>query len=116
MLSQNDSLSLMFAAMADPTRRRILDRLVRGSATVKQLAQPFSMSLPAIVQHVSVLESSGLIRSQKVGRVRTCQIEPAAMRRAERWISERRTMWERRFDRLGAYLTEHNADSKESSS
>ena len=116
MLSQNPSLDLLFAAMADPTRRQILDRLTHGPATVKQLAAPFSMSLPAIVQHVSVLESSGLITSQKVGRVRTCQIEPAAMRSAERWINERRSLWERRFDRLGTYLAELPEDSKERSS
>ena len=116
MLSQNPSLDLLFAAMADPTRRQILDRLTHGPATVKQLAAPFAMSLAAIVQHVSVLENSGLITSQKLGRVRTCQIEPAAMRSAEGWISQRRTLWERRFNRLGAYLAEQHEDAKERSS
>jgi len=109
MLSQNPKLDLLFHAMADPTRRLILDRLARGSATVSQLATPFRMSLPAVVQHLGVLEGSGLVRSEKIGRVRTCYIEPAAMRRAEQWISQRRLLWERRLDRLGEYLaTQHD--------
>lgn len=109
------SLDLAFSAMADPTRRQILDRLARGPASVKQLAEPFRMSLPAIVQHISALEKSGLISSHKTGRVRTCRIEAAAMRSAEQWISERRTLWERRLDRLGAYLAEQELDGKRNS-
>ncbi|MDQ2681170.1 MAG: metalloregulator ArsR/SmtB family transcription factor [Candidatus Eremiobacteraeota bacterium] len=104
MLSQSPTLDLMYQALADPTRRLILDRLTRSPATVSQIAKPFAMSLPAIVQHLGVLERSGLVRTEKLGRVRTCRIEPVAMRNAERWISERRTLWERRLDRLGAYL------------
>jgi len=84
----------------------MVERLSRGPASVSELAQPFDMSLPAIVQHLQVLEASGLVRSEKVGRVRTCRIEPAALRTAESWIVERRTGWERRLDRLGDYLRE----------
>lgn len=85
----------------------MVERLSRGPASVSELARPLSISLPAVVQHLEVLEASGLIRSQKVGRVRTCQIEPAALRSAEHWISERRTSWEQRLDRLGTYLAAH---------
>ena len=97
----------MFQALADPTRRVMVERLSRGPASVSELAQPLAMSLPAVLQHLQVLEASGLVRSEKVGRVRTCRIEPKALRSAEQWISERRTIWERRLDRLGDYLAEH---------
>lgn len=96
----------MFQALADPSRRMMVERLTRGPASVSELAKPLAMSLPAVVQHLQVLEASGLVRSEKAGRVRTCQIEPKALRTAEQWISERRTLWERRLDRLGAYLAE----------
>jgi DNA-binding transcriptional ArsR family regulator len=104
MLKQHDPLDLMFQALADPSRRVMVERLSRGPAAVSELAQPLAMSLPAVVQHRQVLEASGLVRSEKVGRVRTCRIEPAAMRPVEQWIAERRTSWERRLDRLGDYL------------
>jgi DNA-binding transcriptional ArsR family regulator len=84
----------------------MLERLTHGPATVSELAQPLPMSLPAVVQHLKVLEASGLVRSEKVGRVRTCQLSPGALSNAEQWISDRRTSWERRLDRLGDYLTE----------
>ncbi len=100
-------LNLMFQALADPTRRSMLERLSGGPASVSELARPFDMSLSAVVQHLQVLEASGLVRSEKVGRVRTCRIEPTALRTAEQWIAERRTNWERRLDRLGDYLAEH---------
>jgi DNA-binding transcriptional ArsR family regulator len=99
-----DQLDQVFHALADPSRRAMVDRLTRGPASVSELAQPLTMSLAAVVQHVQVLESSGLVRTEKVGRVRTCSIEPAALRTAEHWISERRSLWERRLDRLGSYL------------
>lgn len=85
----------------------MVERLSRGPATVSELARPFPISLPAIVQHLQVLEASGLVRSEKVGRVRTCRIEPAALSRAEQWIAARRAAWERRLDRLGDYLAQH---------
>lgn len=85
----------------------MVERLCRGPASVSELARPLSMSLAGVVQHLQVLEASGLVRSEKVGRVRTCRIEPTALRTAEQWISERRTTWEHRLDRLGGYLAEH---------
>jgi DNA-binding transcriptional ArsR family regulator len=96
----------VFHALADPSRRVIVERLSRGPASVSELAQPLPMSLPAVVQHLQVLETSGLVRSTKTGRVRTCQIEPAALRPVEQWINARRSNWDRRLDRLGDYLTE----------
>jgi len=101
------NLDLTFQALADPTRRGMVERLAQGPASVSELAQPFAMSLPAIVQHLAVLEAGGLVRSEKVGRVRTCRIEPAALSLAERWIDQRRAEWERRFDRLGDHLKQH---------
>ena len=104
MLNQTATLDLVFQALADPTRRMIVERLVRGPASVSDLAQPFQMSLPAIFQHLQVLEASGLVRSEKNGRVRTCRIDPATLRKAEKWIVTRRENWERRLDRLGDFL------------
>jgi DNA-binding transcriptional ArsR family regulator len=107
VLKQRPSLDLAFQALADPSRRVIVERLSSGPASVSQLAEPLPMSLPAVVQHLHVLEASGLVRSEKVGRVRTCRIEPAAMRPVEQWMAERRTSWERRLDRLGNYLADN---------
>ena len=104
MLHQSDQLDLMFQALADPARRGMVEQLTLGPASVSELAEPLAMSLSAVVQHLAVLEASGLVRTAKVGRVRTCQIEPKALRTAEQWIADRRTLWERRLDRLGAYL------------
>ena len=98
----------MFQALSDPGRRVMVERLCRGPASVSELARPLAMSLPAVVEHLQVLEASGLVRSEKVGRVRTCHIEPKALRTAEHWIADRRTGWERRLDRLGAYLAEQS--------
>ncbi|MDB5393350.1 MAG: transcriptional regulator [Rhodospirillales bacterium] len=82
----------------------MVERLARGPASVSELAQPLAMSLSAVVQHLAILEASGLVRSEKIGRVRTCRIEPAALNMAEEWIAQRRADWERRFDQLGDYL------------
>jgi DNA-binding transcriptional ArsR family regulator len=106
MLNSQPQLDLVFQALSDPTRRAIVERLGRGPASVSQLAQPFAMTLPAVVQHLHVLEASGLVRSEKIGRVRTCRIDGLALRTAEGWIAERRTTWERRLDRLGEVLAE----------
>jgi DNA-binding transcriptional ArsR family regulator len=106
MLNQKPDLNLMFQALADPTRRAIIDRLSGGPVSVSELAKPFDMSLPAVVQHLQALENSGLVSSRKVGRVRTCQIESAALNQAEQWLHERRTKWVERLDRLGALLAE----------
>ena len=109
MLDQSAALDLMFRALADPTRRSMVERLSLSPASVSELAQPLDMTLSAVVQHLQVLEASGLVRSQKVGRVRTCRIEPMALRRAEQWIAARRATWERRLDRLGDVLADHPA-------
>jgi DNA-binding transcriptional ArsR family regulator len=106
MLKQWAALDRVFQALSDPARRRMVERLSRGPASVSELAQPLDMSLSAVVQHLDVLERSGLVRSRKIGRVRTCRIEPAALRTAEQWIAGRRSAWERRLDRLGAYLAQ----------
>ena len=106
MLHQPDQLDLMFQALADPARRGMVERLTRGPASVSELAEPLAMSLSAVVQHLAVLEASGLVQTEKTGRVRTCRIEPKALRTAEQWIADRRALWERRFDRLGEYLAQ----------
>jgi DNA-binding transcriptional ArsR family regulator len=100
-------VDLLFAALADPSRREMVDHLTRGPASVSELARPLEMSLPAVIQHLHVLEDRGLVRSEKVGRVRTCRIEPAGLRLAEDWVTERRRSWEERLDRLSEYLAEH---------
>jgi len=114
--NQLPSLDQVFHALADPTRRGMVERLVRGPATVSELSRPLDMSLPAVLQHLQVLEASGLVRSEKVGRVRTCRIEPDALRAAEAWVTGQRTAWETRLDRLGDYLAGHGADSQKTAS
>jgi DNA-binding transcriptional ArsR family regulator len=106
MLQYSNALDGMFQALADPGRRLMLERLCRGPASVSELGEPLKMSLSAVVQHLHVLEESGLVKTEKVGRVRTCHVEPGALQVAEKWISERRTLWEHRLDRLGAFLAE----------
>jgi DNA-binding transcriptional ArsR family regulator len=104
MLNQSAQLDLMYQALGDAGRRAMVERLSRGPASVSELAKPLDMTLSAVVQHLKVLEASGLVRSEKVGRVRTCRVAPEALSLAEQWINQRRMMWERRFDRLGEYL------------
>jgi DNA-binding transcriptional ArsR family regulator len=104
MLNNSTVLDQTFQALADSTRRAILVELTRGPSSVSKLARPLAMSLPAVMQHLAVLESSGLVRSLKVGRVRTCRIEPKALSLAEQWINQRRAEWERHLDQLGDYL------------
>jgi DNA-binding transcriptional ArsR family regulator len=106
MLNQTADLDRVFQALADPGRRVMVERLSLGPASVSELARPMAMSLAAVVQHVQVLEACGLVRSQKVGRTRTCTINPGVLGSAEQWITDRRTSWERRLDRLGGYLAE----------
>jgi DNA-binding transcriptional ArsR family regulator len=113
VLNQAEPLDRVFQALADPTRRVMVERLSREPTSVSALARPLAMSLPAVIQHLQVLEASGLVRSEKVGRVRTCRIEPAALRTVERWITKRRASWERRLDRLGDYLAEQGAQPSE---
>jgi DNA-binding transcriptional ArsR family regulator len=97
-------IDVVFHALSDANRRAMIDRLLDGPASVSELARPLAISLPAVVQHLHVLEASGVVRSHKVGRVRTCEIAPLALSTAERWISERRAAWEARLDRLGEFL------------
>jgi DNA-binding transcriptional ArsR family regulator len=113
VLNQSLALDHVFHALADPTRRVMIERLSRGPASVSELAEPLDMSLPAVVQHLQVLEASGLVRSEKKGRVRTCRIESSALRAAERWIVARRSTWERHLDRLGDFLAEQDDAAKE---
>jgi DNA-binding transcriptional ArsR family regulator len=110
MLNKVTALDQTFQALADPTRRAILAELTQRPSSVSKLAQPLAMSLPAVMQHLAVLEKSGLVRSEKVGRVRTCRIEARALGIAEQWISQRRLEWERQFDRLGTYLEKLKAE------
>jgi DNA-binding transcriptional ArsR family regulator len=111
MTNQYASLDRVFHALADPTRRAIVSRLSRGPASVSELARPFAMAMPTLLQHLKVLEQSRLIRSEKVGRIRTCEIEPAALGRAEHWIAEQRAVWEGRLDRMEAYVADlHRKD------
>lgn len=113
MLNNSDPLDLAFHALADGTRRAILSRLVRGPVSVSALAGPLDMSLPAVMQHVAVLEKAGLVRSEKAGRVRTCRLEPQALSLAEQWINARRSEWEHRLDRLGDYLDSLNDEGEQ---
>jgi DNA-binding transcriptional ArsR family regulator len=106
MLNYAPDLDRVFQALADPGRRLMVERLSRGPASVSELGRPLDMSLAAVLQHVQVLEACELIRSSKVGRTRTCSINPATLRSAESWIAGRRTMVESRLDRLGEYLAE----------
>lgn len=106
MPNQQPALDGVFHALADPTRRIIVERLIQGPASVSELAKPLTMALPSVMQHLRVLEDSGLVRSEKVGRVRTCRIEPDSLTTAGDWISEQRAIWESRLDRLEAYLEE----------
>jgi DNA-binding transcriptional ArsR family regulator len=114
MLNYSAPLDRAFQALADPTRRAMVERLTHGPASVGELKRPLEMSLPAVMQHLAVLETSGLVISEKAGRVRTCRINPPALAEAERWIADRRLEWERRLDRLGEYLDALKSDGKAS--
>jgi DNA-binding transcriptional ArsR family regulator len=104
MPNQAAPLDRVFRALGDPTRRAVLHRLCGGAATVSELAEPFDMALPSVLQHLDVLEDCGLVRSEKSGRVRTYRITPAPLRAAEKWMSAQRALWERRLDQLDEYL------------
>jgi len=113
MLNQVTQLDKAFQALADPTRRAMVERMARGPVSVSELARPLDMSLPAVMQHLAVLEASGLVQSQKVGRVRTCQINPETLSAAEQWINQRRIEWVHRLDRLGRYLETLKTEGEE---
>jgi DNA-binding transcriptional ArsR family regulator len=115
VLNDAPDLDRVFHALADPGRRRMLERLSQGPASVSELGRPLTMSLAAVVQHVQILEASGLVLTQKLGRTRTCSLNAMTLRSAERWISERRTFVERQLDRLGQYLAETAPNPEENS-
>ena len=106
-------LDSLFHALADAGRRSMVERLSRGPATVKELARPLSMSLPAVLQHLRVLEASGLVRTRKEGRARICEIEAAALQTVERWIAERRSIWEQNLNRLEQFLAENPGEPEQ---
>jgi DNA-binding transcriptional ArsR family regulator len=110
----NAAVDRVFHALAEPTRRAMVERLSSGPMSVSDLAQPFGITLAAVVQHLQVLEESGLIRTEKVGRVRTCRVDAAGLSLAERWLAERRALWERRFDRLGQLLAQDDEQEQAS--
>jgi DNA-binding transcriptional ArsR family regulator len=106
MSRKKPNIDRIFHALGDPSRRALLEKLSAGPISVSRLAEPLNITLAAVVQHLQVLEESGLVQTEKAGRVRTCRIEPAGLSAAEKWIGERRSMWERRLDRLGDLLAE----------
>ena len=112
---EHSSLDRVFQALSDPSRRAIVERLTSGDASVSELAQPLAMSLAAVVQHVQALEASGLIRTRKTGRVRSCQLDRQVLQQAEAWLTQRRTFWERNLDRLGDVLAEQDRQAAKSS-
>ncbi|RZJ27853.1 MAG: ArsR family transcriptional regulator [Brevundimonas sp.] len=112
MLQYQEPLDLAFQALSDPTRRRIVERLSAGPVSVSALAEPLPMSMSAVMQHLKVLETAGLVRSEKVGRVRTCRVEPGTLTAAERWLNARRLSVEQSLDRLGAFLDETKPDEE----
>jgi DNA-binding transcriptional ArsR family regulator len=113
VLNYQPEADAVFHALSDPTRRQIVEQLGQGPATVSQLAAPLPMSMPAVVQHLHVLEASGLVESQKVGRVRTCRLVVKRLDTVQDWIDARRAAWERRLDRLGDYLAEQEKAEQE---
>lgn len=113
MENYQSSLDAAFHSLADPTRRAIINRLAKGPAPVKELAEPFDMGLPSFLKHLRVLEKDGLIRSEKVGRVRTCRVNAKSLAAAESWLSEQRTLWVSRTDRLADYVETHMSRSRE---
>ncbi len=106
MLNYSEPIHRVFHALADPTRLEMFEQLCGGPASVSELAKELPVSLPAVLQHLAVLEADGIVHSEKVGRVRTCRIEPAVLQKTNNWVAERRAMWERSLDRLGDFLAE----------
>jgi DNA-binding transcriptional ArsR family regulator len=102
--TKSEPIDRVFRALSDPTRRRVLERLSRSAASVSELAEPFSMALPSFVEHLGVLEGSGLVSSRKIGRVRIYQLAPKRLQLAEDWLARQRSLWERRLDQLDEYL------------
>lgn len=112
MLNHSVPLDRIFHALSDPSRRSIVEELTKREASVSELARPLKMSMAAVVQHIQILEESGLIRTHKSGRVRTCRVEPRALEAIESWLSQRRRLWERNLDRLGEFLERTQKERK----
>ena len=108
MPARKPNVDAVFHALGDPTRRAMLETLSKGPVSVSRLAEPLDITLAAVVQHLQILEESGLVRTEKVGRVRTCSMEPGGLTIVEKWIHDRRSIWERRLDRLGELLAEED--------
>jgi DNA-binding transcriptional ArsR family regulator len=108
MSKQNPQIDRLFHALGDPTRRAILDRLTGAPMSVSQLAEPMGVTLTAVAQHLQIMEEAGLVHTEKLGRVRTCRLEPGGLRILEQWIRDHRTSWERKLDRLGEMLAEED--------
>ncbi len=113
---QHQALDRVFQALSDPSRRAIVDRLSRSDASVSELAKPLAMTLAAVVQHVQLLEASGLIRTEKLGRVRHCHLDREVLSQAETWLSRRREFWEDNLDRLGGVLAQRKAEKAHATS
>ena len=113
VVNQFADLDRVLHALADPSRRLIVERLARGPASVTELARPLAMSLPGVMQHLQVLEACSLVASEKAGRVRTCRIEPGTLRQVEQWVTHQRTTWEQRLDRLGDYLAQDQPEGNQ---
>ena len=111
---QRANVDRVFHALGDPTRRAIMEQLSQRPTSVTLLAKPLQISLAAVIQHLEILEKSGLVHTEKTGRVRTCQLEPAGLSVVQEWIDQRRVAWERRFDRLGELLAELEGEKEES--
>ena len=111
MRKNKPDIDRVFHALGDPTRRAMMEKLSQGPISVSRLAEPLAITLAAVVQHLQVLEECGLVQTEKTGRVRTCRLEPAGLSVAAQWIADRRTLWERRLDRLGDLLAEPNESS-----
>ena len=110
MATKKVNIDRVFHALGDPTRRAIVEKLSQGPTSVSRLAKPLHISLAAVVQHLQILQASGLVQTEKAGRVRTCRIDPVGISVAEQWLTERRSAWENRFDRLGDLLAEPDGD------
>jgi DNA-binding transcriptional ArsR family regulator len=113
MPNQNANLDYVFHALSDPTRRAVIQRLSRGPVSVKVLAQPFHMALPSFIQHLQVLEHSGLVQSTKKGRVRTLQLAPQSLGNAEHWMTKQRAIWEKRLDQFDTYARKFHKQEKQ---
>lgn len=113
MDNSHDELNTVFQALSDPTRRAVIQHLTHGPASVTELAEPFAMALPSFMKHVGVLEAAGLIRSRKVGRVRTCEIKPKTLTAAEDWIGTQTALWEGRMARMARYVEARAAGRRE---